>query len=210
MATLSQITTALERAWAAIRTVHPRCRPAVMVVYLNEAGDRWGHFWQDAWTARDNERTDEIHISSELLQFGGERTFKTLLHEAVHSVAAATGVQDTSRQGRYHNKRFAALAESMGLVVEPMVGAGCYTPDLAEATKALFANTIKDLDESIEIWQRRGLATVGGKGKGSRNVKLVCLRCGRIIRASRKCINLGTIRCNRCELDFVEARQGRP
>ena len=204
MATLSQITTALERGWASIRTVHPKCRPAVMVVYLNEAGDRWGHFWRDAWTARDDATTDEIHVSSELLRFGGERTFKTLLHEAVHSVAAATGVQDTSRQGRYHNRRFAALATAMGLVVEPMAGVGCHTPELTDATKTLFANTIRDLDDSIEIWQERTLVGGGTKGKGSRNVKLVCPRCQRIIRASRKCIDIGPIRCEPCGLDFSE------
>ena len=29
----------------------------------------------------------------------------TLLHEAAHALAAARGIKDTSRQGRYHNKK---------------------------------------------------------------------------------------------------------
>ena len=41
----------------------------------------------------------------------------TLLHEAAHALAAARGIQDTSRQGRYHNTRFAQLARELGIDV---------------------------------------------------------------------------------------------
>ena len=30
-----------------------------------------------------------------------------VLHEAAHGVASTRGIKDTSRQGRYHNRRFA-------------------------------------------------------------------------------------------------------
>ena len=46
---------------------------------------------------------------------GAELSFERLLHEAVHGIAAARGVRDTSRAGRYHNRRFLAIAEEMGL-----------------------------------------------------------------------------------------------
>jgi hypothetical protein len=35
------------------------------------------------------------------------------VHEAAHGLANTRGVKDTSRQGRYHNKRFRALAEEL-------------------------------------------------------------------------------------------------
>ncbi|CAM5549583.1 tRNA (guanine-N(1)-)-methyltransferase [Streptomyces californicus] len=46
---------------------------------------------------------------------GAELSFERLLHEAVHGIAAARGVRDTSRAGRYHNRRFLAIAEELGL-----------------------------------------------------------------------------------------------
>ncbi len=46
---------------------------------------------------------------------GHELSFERLLHEAVHGIAAARGVRDTSRAGRYHNRRFLAIAEELGL-----------------------------------------------------------------------------------------------
>lgn len=36
-------------------------------------------------------------------------------HEAAHALAHVLGVADTSKRGRYHNSRFRALAEHMGL-----------------------------------------------------------------------------------------------
>ncbi|WP_219419925.1 hypothetical protein [Pseudonocardia nigra] len=41
----------------------------------------------------------------------------TLLHEAAHGVATTRGIKDTSRQGRYHNRKFAELAEELGITV---------------------------------------------------------------------------------------------
>ena len=40
-------------------------------------------------------------------------------HEGVHAIAQARGIKDTSRQGRYHNARFRALAHEAGLEPEP-------------------------------------------------------------------------------------------
>lgn len=47
------------------------------------------------------------------------RVLGTLLHEAAHGVASTRGIKDTSRQGRYHNRRFAQLATELGIVVAP-------------------------------------------------------------------------------------------
>ncbi|HWM39885.1 MAG TPA: hypothetical protein VNS49_22515, partial [Streptomyces sp.] len=47
---------------------------------------------------------------------GSGLSFERLLHEAVHGIAAARGIRDTSRAGRYHNRRFLVIAEELGLV----------------------------------------------------------------------------------------------
>ena len=56
-------------------------------------------------------------ISGEGLARTPREVLGTLLHEAAHALAAARGITDTSRQGRYHNKKYAALAAELGLDV---------------------------------------------------------------------------------------------
>jgi hypothetical protein len=46
---------------------------------------------------------------------GAEHTLTTILHEAAHALADVRQVQDTSRQGKYHNRRFVQLAAELGL-----------------------------------------------------------------------------------------------
>lgn len=203
MGRLGVVTNALERGWSAIRTVQPEVREAVIVVYLHPAGDRNGHYWQSAWTARDLGRLDEVHISSALLQDGAAATWTTLLHEAAHSLAAARGLQDVSRQGRYHNRVFVRLATELGLVVDVEPGRGAFTTGLTDAARRLYGNAIADLEQSIDVWQGRAPVSIGpGKGKGSRNLKLTCPDCGRILRGSRKSIYAGPIECVPCGAFF--------
>jgi len=203
MATLSAVTSALERCWSVIRNVHPEVRPAVMCVYLHPAGDRLGHYWQASWTTRDNRLVDEVHISSATLELGAEATFTTLLHEAVHSSAVTQSINEVSRQQRYHNQKFRKLALEFGLVVEKVPQFGYTTPDTTAETKMQYFNAILDLHESIELWQHRRPPEEGnGETKGSRNLKAVCPMCSRIIRLSMKTWNLGAIRCVPCGVEF--------
>ena len=56
-------------------------------------------------------------ISGEGLARTPREVLGTLLHEAAHALAAARGITGTSRQGRYHNKKYARLADELGLDV---------------------------------------------------------------------------------------------
>jgi hypothetical protein len=202
MATLSSVTSSLERAWSAIRTAQPQVSPAAMVVYLHPHGDRRGHYWPASWRTSENGRLDEVHVSSAVLREGGRETFHVLLHEAVHSLARATEVQDTSRQGRYHNAVFASLAEVLGLVVERDRRIGYTTTGITEACATVYRNAIADLDESIALWQAVGTRSEGRPKRRSCSVKLVCPDCGRIIRASAACVDAGPIVCGPCSMSF--------
>ena len=62
-------------------------------------------------------RLPELFVGGEGLARGGRDVLGTLLHEAAHGVASTRSIQDTSRQGRFHNTRFRALAEELGLAV---------------------------------------------------------------------------------------------
>jgi hypothetical protein len=56
-------------------------------------------------------------VGGEGLQRGPTDVLGTLLHEAAHGLAQARSIQETSRQGRYHNRRYATLAAELGLEV---------------------------------------------------------------------------------------------
>lgn len=205
MTTLSSLTSALERCWTGIRTVNPDVRDAAIVVYLHNACDRRGHFWENSWATRENGTMDEIHISSHILAEGAQSVFRTLLHEACHSVASDRNVQDCSRQGRYHNRRFRDLAEELGLVTQQDRGAGYITIGLTPQTADTFANAITELEDAIALWQKIG-ARGTGPGKGTKKpggmLKLVCPVCHRIIRAAQRTIELGPIVCVPCSSEF--------
>jgi hypothetical protein len=118
----SRIIGVLEDAWAAIRARHPDV-PAVIVITgtAHEAAGRatLGHFGTDRWSTG-IARLPELFVAGELLagahgHSGGRTVLKTLLHEAAHGLAHTRGVKDCSRQNRYHNRRFAALATELGL-----------------------------------------------------------------------------------------------
>lgn len=149
----SRIIAALEQAWAAIRAQHPEVPRVVMITGSGRDGKglRWGHFGADFWTVRyenGKKKLPELFAGGELLALGGRRTMQTLLHEAAHAVAHTRQIKDTSSAGRYHNKRFAKIAEEMGLTAPktpaPVLGfSDCHITD---ATAARYTAAIEALD----------------------------------------------------------------
>jgi len=77
----------------------------------------YGHFTPDKIWSSDTEQTHEINISPNFDRSTCE-IVGTLLHEMVHLYAHMNNIQDTSRQGRYHNKDFKKLAEERGLIIK--------------------------------------------------------------------------------------------
>jgi hypothetical protein len=67
----------------------------------------------------------------------------TLSHEAAHGPAQTRGVADTSRQGRYHSRRYRQLAVELGLdVVE--------TPPIGWSGTAVGETTQQDYCDELE------------------------------------------------------------
>lgn len=76
--------------------------------------------WFTTWRAWDDGSENgryEINICAEHLNRPIQETIGTLLHEMVHLFNKMNDVQDCSRSGTYHNKRFKTAAEEHGLVV---------------------------------------------------------------------------------------------
>lgn len=60
----------------------------------------------------------ELNIGAGTLNRPIENVVSTMLHEMVHLYNLMHDIQDCSRSGTYHNKRFKAKAEEVGLVIE--------------------------------------------------------------------------------------------
>jgi len=200
---LSDLTAALERCWTAIRTVYPHTRPAIITVYLHLKGDRRGSYRQDSWTDHANDRTDEVHISSHILSEGPESVFQTLLHEACHSVAVARGIQDTSRQGRYHNYEFQRIAYELGLLTAQTTTVGWVTTSLAPKTMITFENALGELEDALTIWQENTPPpTPRTTTSRSNGMRAECPSCHRMFRISNRSFDFGPILCVPCGVAF--------
>ena len=118
----SRTVAVLESAWRDVRDQNPDVLgDPVFVVKSDKRA--WGHMTVGkTWAERLPDgvegpvrRFHEIMLSAELLAQSTEMILQVMIHEAAHTVAAERGVKDTSRQYRYHNGRFRAIAEEMGL-----------------------------------------------------------------------------------------------
>ncbi|MHB8695825.1 MAG: hypothetical protein ACYDHH_31810, partial [Solirubrobacteraceae bacterium] len=94
----------------------------------------------------------EVLITDEGLFRGPADLLATLLHEAAHTLADRRGIKDTSRQGRYHNARFKAIAEELGLQItrDPSIG---WSPSTLTAPTAIaYGDTLNELGHALDCW----------------------------------------------------------
>jgi len=202
--------TALERAWMAIRSSHPELPPAVFITGSgSESGRnmlRLGHYAASRWHGADDNEIDEIFIGGEGLQRGGAAVLATLLHEGAHALARERGIQDTSRQGRYHNQRFKALAEELGLHIEKHPVIGWSTTTLPPAAAQRHAAVIEDLERAITIYRRHEPSGAGEATRKSGPLACLC-GCARRIRVAPAVLAAGPIVCGVCNQPFEAERR---
>lgn len=151
-----------------------------------------------AWKAGEDEGHYEINLCAEYLNRPFEETCGTLIHEMVHLQNLQDGVQDTSRSGTYHNKKFKETAEAHGLTVEKGEKYGWHKTTLNPQAEAF----VKSLGKSGFCLVRPRTNPLKGsrKGGGSSSRKYVCPCCGTIIRATKEV----HVFCGECEVAFEE------
>jgi hypothetical protein len=202
---------ALEHAWLAIRRQHADV-PIAQVIVAQGSGQRGGlvlgHLAPDRWqTAGSNgELVHELLIAGEGLAMGAEEVFGTALHEAAHALAIARRIADTSRDGRYHNARYRALAEELGLLVERDAQLGWSTTSLAPETRERYAPAIAAIAAAITRHRLPEPTLSGG-----RNLHPAACACPRRIRVAPRTLQAGAITCDVCREPFTTqaADQGR-
>jgi hypothetical protein len=199
--TASLLLAALEQAWQTIRTRHPEVPEAVLVVASGSEGKRLnlGHFAPHRWQVHGSDR-HEVLVGGEGLHRGSLEVLGTLLHEAAHGLAQTRGIQDTSRQGRYHNRRYATLAGELGLEVTSVQPIGRSATTVPAPTAASYAAQLEELATALVLWRRQEHRL--GTGPRSRNLLAAACGCGRRIRVAKTTLAEAPILCGRCSQPF--------
>jgi hypothetical protein len=201
------VVAALEHAWAAIRVHHPDVPPVVVILGAGSEARRglfkWGHFAAARWHVAGSNRP-EVLVSGEGLNRGARAVLATLLHEAAHGLATTRGVKDTSRQGRWHNQRFATLAGELGLRVTRDTKTGWSQTSLTDELADRYAEQLAGLDAALGLW--RHAERQHGPATGSRNLLVCSCACGRKLRVARATLEQAPILCGACDERFEPER----
>lgn len=142
----------------------------------------------------------------------------TLLHEMCHAYAEATGIRDTSRDGRYHNRRFAEIALAIGLQIERDARIGHRTPRLTARSRVDYDDLLVQLKDGLVLMREaqpaqadhdRNDSAANNTDEGEAS-KYVFASCGCrtdggkavMIRVARGSWRQNTIRCSACATTF--------
>jgi DnaJ domain len=199
----SRLLAVLEGAWRQIRRNHPEVPPVVLIIAsgTDTRHPKWGHHAPGRWHHANDDHA-EVMISGEGLRREPRDVLATLLHEAAHALAAARGITDTSRQGRYHNKKFAALASELGLdVTDDESGQYGWTiTTVPDATANRYGDQLDALAFAMTLWRIDEQLTPRAK----RNTNLIAASCpcGRRIRVAASTLAEAPITCQACDGSF--------
>lgn len=193
----------LEDTWQAIRRHHPDIPPVVLIIAsgTDSKHPKWGHHAPGRWHASNTEHA-EVMISGEGLRREPRDVLGTLLHEAAHALADVRGITDTSRQGRYHNKKYARLAEELGLdVTDDDDGQFGWTiTTVPGPTAERYETQLAALTEAMTLW--RGDEHTRTATKRNTNLIAAVCPCGRSIRVAASTLAEAPITCQACTGHF--------
>lgn len=151
--------------------------------------------WTQAKTQADVKEAPgafEVGLAAEHLHRPVDGILATWLHEFAHYGNWANGIHDANPNTQYHNGKFKAEAERLGLVVEKTEGRGWAHTTLGPGARELIAKA--NLDESVFAWCRLNGAAGAGRAKQPTKMKLWMCACGTKIRAAKEL----HIRCEEC------------
>lgn len=168
----------------------------------------------DIWDTKDDSKR-EINIASGTLNRPLENVIASLLHEMVHMYNdCILNVQDTSRNGTYHNRQFAKQAEAHGLIVtrSEKYGYAHTAPADSLLEWVLNHDELREIEicRSNPFYNAVGIGTHASNGgaistttanKNSHSRRYICPCCHTIVRATK----LVNIICGDC-MERMEER----
>ncbi|GAA3563799.1 hypothetical protein GCM10022222_54540 [Amycolatopsis ultiminotia] len=147
---------AMEQLWTEIRRRHADVPDAILVLASGTMGtttEIHGHFARARWHVGEGvEPRAEFFLGAEGLRRSPAELLSTTLHEAAHGLAATRDIVDVS-DGRYHNKRFAALAAEVGLRAEQADRIGWSATTALPATVAAYRAELAGLETALTVWR---------------------------------------------------------
>lgn len=125
--------------------------------------------------------------------------FEALLREAAHGLAVTRGIKDTSREGRFFNTRFKALAEEVGLTVTQDSTSGWSVTESPETTWRRYGGATRGLDGMLREYQVPDKPATTKKRLGPR------CRCAepRSFQIYESVLARGPITCGVCGAEFT-------
>lgn len=192
---VEQLTDALAACWRRLQDRLPGLPAALVRPGPSKAGCGAGQWARGGLV--------ELVLDQAVLARGETDVLAALLHEAAHGLARARGVNDTSREGRYHNQRFAEIATELGLSV-------------ADAGTRGWAITALRDEEAAEEYERELHALAAAltdyraaapdrSSKPTAPPSRIVAACGcpRRIRIAHGTLAIGPIVCGVCGQDFT-------
>ena len=201
----SRLLAVLEDTWTVIRRNHGEVPPVVIII-ASGTGSRqpkWGHYSSGRWYASDVKHA-EVMISGEGLARTPRDVLATMLHEAAHALAAARGITGTSRQGRYHNKKYARLAAELGLDVAEIPGFGWTITTVPDPTAERYAAQLAALKDAMTMWRNAEHIPPAAARRSTNLIAAQC-SCGRKIRVAASTLDEAPIICQACDGHFKPA-----
>ena len=195
---LSGIVQALEGAHALIQEKTGAPRATILVT--RKTGRTMGHFTHAKLWKAGEESFHEIMISANYFTQGARAVLGTLLHEVAHSIDLQNGIQGTSGDG-YHNQKFKATAESLGLTITQAKGIGWSLTEVSDACAERWAEALRLIEDGLGV---RADAEQGKKAGGrNKNLKVAECRCGEKIRLSASVLFKCAPMCQTCNWFFI-------
>ena len=180
------------------------------IITIQNTPRAYGHVTVGKSWRRGQENRHELNIGAGTLDRPIEHVTATLLHEMVHLWNIREGIQDCSRGGAYHNKRFrdAATSRDLAISYDPRIGWSVTEPT-PELCDFIIEQGWTDIDMARVEWgfaprgKGTGSTTTGGTdtptGRTSSTRKYTCPSCGQSVRAT-KSVN---IICGDCQEQMI-------
>lgn len=191
----------LEKIFRALNARYFQNQLEEPIITIQSTPRAYGHVTVGKTWIRGQENRHELNIGAGTLNRDIEDVVATMLHECVHLWNMQEGVQDTSRGGAYHNKRFKAAAEARDLSISYDSRIGW---SITEPTDKLLEFILEQGWEEIHMNRNEGLSIRGGgpaaggtaptvsTGGHSRKYQCPCCKCS--VRATKE-VHIACLDC---------------
>ena len=166
------------------------------IITIQSTATAYGHVTCAKVWKKGEEQRHELNISADWMNRPIENVVATMIHEMTHLFNMQRGIQDCSRSGSYHNRKFAEEAEKHMIHIEKDEKYGW---TITKPTDELLEYILRQGWEEIEMSRTLDIGaligTSGNKNKGTAGTsttakrkgnsrKHKCPVCGRIARTT--------------------------